>query len=109
MKSYKKYDYPLPFNVTYVLELEDDCWYVGKTKNGNIDKRLVQHFTQCGAAGWTYTHKPIKVNRVIKGDRELECTQKLCKKYGEDKVRGANFVKVKDPSWSHKQNLCTAS
>ena len=100
--NYVLYDYPYPFEVTYILKLEDECWYVGKTKNGNINKRLNQHFT-IGGAGWTKWHKPISVHSVLKGDRELEITKKLCKKYGEDKVRGANFVKCEDPSWKHKQ------
>ena len=95
-------DYSYNFKVTYIIQLEDDCWYVGKTKNGNINNRLTQHLTQCGGSGWTYTHKPLSVYRVLKGDRELEVTKKLCERHGEDKVRGANFVKVKDPSWNHK-------
>lgn len=98
-------DYPLNFKVTYILQLENDCWYVGVTKNGKVNHRLTQHMTQCGGSGWTYTHKPIKVHRVLKGDREKEVTLKLIERHGKDKVRGSDFVKVHDPSWSHKQKV----
>ena len=100
--DYIRKDYPFNSYVTYILQLEDDCWYVGRSKNGKVNHRINQHMTQCGGSGWTYTHKPINVHRVLKGDREIEVTKELIKRHGKDKVRGANFVKVKDPSWSHK-------
>ena len=97
-------DYPYNFKITYILQLEDDCWYVGRTKNGKVNDRITQHMTQCGGSGWTYTHKPVKVHRVLKGDREREVTLKLIERHGKDKVRGSNFVKVYKPSWSHKHD-----
>ena len=98
--SYVIEDYPYTFNVTYVLKLEDDCWYVGKTKNSNIDKRVEQHLTQCGTAGWCYKHKPIKVQKIFRGDREEEITRKMIDKFGKDYVRGSRYVKVDNPDWN---------
>ena len=99
--DYSLSDYPISFYVTYIIKLEHDCWYVGRTKNGSLNKRLTQHLTQCGTSGWCYTHKPIQVYRILKGDREKEITKKLIAKYGEDKVRGSSFVKVIEPSWDN--------
>ena len=100
--NYSISNYPLPFKVTYIIKLEDDCWYVGRATNGTVNKRVNQHLTQCGASGWCYTHKPISVYKILKGDREEEVTKKYIDRYGADKVRGSVFVKVKDPSWDHK-------
>ena len=99
---YKLPSYPLNFYVTYILQLENDCWYVGRTKNGKVNERINNHLNQCATAGWCFVHKPIKVHRVLKGDRETEVTKKMIDKYGEDKVRGGVFVKVHNPSWDHK-------
>ena len=97
--NYSLPNYPSTFKVTYVIQLEDSCWYIGRATNGTVSKRVNQHLTQCGAAGWCNVHKPIKVHKVLKGDREEEVTRKYIDRYGADKVRGSAFVKVKDPSW----------
>ena len=99
------YCLPIPYNfkVTYILKLEDNCWYVGITKNGKINERLNNHLSY-GASGWTKIHKPINVYKVVKGDREEEITKKLIAKYGFDKVRGWNYVKVNNPSFDELPN-----
>ena len=102
--SYKVNDYPLNFKVTYILKLEDDCWYVGRMNNGLVDKRINQHFTSYGA-GWTHVHKPIAVHAVLAGDREKEVTKTLIKRHGKDKVRGSDYVKVKAPSWKPQPTM----
>lgn len=98
MYHYHFNNYPLNNTVTYILMLEDNCWYVGITKNGKVNSRLKNHFDYGGAA-WTRIHKPIKVHRVLMGNREEEVTRKLIERHGEDYVRGHNFVQVKNPSF----------
>lgn len=94
------YSLPIPLNskVTYVLQLEHSCWYVGVSKNGSLNKRLSKHFSH-GASGWTIIHKPIKVSFVVKSDHEERLTRSLIAQYGTDKVRGWNYVKVHNPSF----------
>ena len=41
-------------NTVYILKLEDNKYYVGKTKN--INKRILDHFTDCGSE-WTRKYK----------------------------------------------------
>lgn len=85
---------PLNNDYTYILKLEDDCWYVGISKD--VDKRFKQHCLMCGAR-WTMQHKPIAIHRVFEGNREQEITLRMMDKYGRDKVRGFVWVDVDDP------------
>ena len=79
----------------YVLELEDDCYYVGITMNLNL--RLAQHWAGNGSK-WTGLHKPRRVVEIFVDDatlaKENEVTQLYKTKYGDDKVRGGFWVKV---------------
>jgi predicted GIY-YIG superfamily endonuclease len=75
--------------MVYVLELEDDCWYVGITHNLNM--RYAQHLSGDGAL-WTKMHRPKRIYDVYVEDAtfklENEVTRKFIEVYGEDKVRG---------------------
>jgi len=95
MRNYLIQNYPFNFYVTYVLRLEGDNYYVGRTKNGKINARINQH--KVGSAGWTFVHKFCEVVGVYKGDIEKEKTLELRKLYGKDKVRGYVWVKTDDP------------
>ena len=77
----------------YVLELEDDCLYVGYTANPEI--RLATHFLGRGAQ-WTILHKPIGIKSIQPGDTQLEncLTLALMCKYGWKKVRGGIYLDV---------------
>ena len=91
----------------YVLELEDDCWYVGISKDP--DKRVHDHGTIKGAK-WTFKHKPLQpVEDHIQifdlgryrtlAECELEedmVTEGLQKKFGLNKVRGGYTIFCKD-------------
>ena len=90
----------------YVLKLEDDCWYVGISKNPI--KRAHVHGTILGAA-WTYKHKPlqpVEENLMVfdMGDRELsecelhedEVTELMQEEFGLNNVRGGYTVFCKD-------------
>lgn len=83
----------------YVLELEDDCWYVGITHNLNF--RLAQHMAG-GGARWTKLHKPLRVAEVIFKDASLALenatTKEYMERYGEENVRGGSWCRVKKSS-----------
>jgi len=81
------------FPLLYVLKLEDGCWYVGISLN--INQRLSQHFSGCGAK-WTKLHKPVEVVEIkypATIDDENAVTRKYISLYGLDKVRGGSYCK----------------
>ena len=78
----------------YVLQLEDNKWYVGKTTD--IKKRFTQHQTGQGSA-WTKSYKPVKIveTRRLKDQYdETNTTKDYMKKYGIDNVRGGSYSQV---------------
>lgn len=82
------------FNI-YVLELEDNKYYIGKTKDTHT--RIKRHFNGRGAE-FTKKYKPIKVEKIyFNCDDELKYTLKYMNKYGIENVRGGPFVKIKLP------------
>jgi len=87
--------------IVYVLELEDNCWYVGITHNLNL--RFAQHMAGDGAR-WTKEHKPIRIFDVYSEDASLqlenEVTLAFIKEYGGDKVRGGSWC-YKTPKGKH--------
>ena len=81
-------------SILYVLQLEDDKWYVGKTDD--IVKRFEQHKTGKGSA-WTKLYKPIKISEtrpITSIHDETNVTKDLMKKYGVSNVRGGAYTQV---------------
>ena len=82
--------YPL----IYVLELEENKWYVGITTNLNY--RWGQHLSGEGAK-WTRLHKPKRIVEIYSDncDRKLEdeVTKKYVERYGRENVRGGSWTK----------------
>jgi len=83
-------------SLVYVLELEDDCWYVGVTSH--LNSRLAEHFGlqgRCKGANWTSQHKPLAIHEVVVGDyqTENEMTEEYIAMYGADKVQGGKYIK----------------
>lgn len=78
----------------YVLELEDDCFYIGITYNLNL--RIAQHLSGTGA-GWTKMHKPVKIVEVFYDgctrQKEDEITKRYVDIYGAECVRGGSWTK----------------
>lgn len=75
----------------YVLHLEDDYWYVGRTTN--VERRVKDHFDGRGAS-WTQRHKPIELvmERDVVGLFDEDNKVKgLMIQYGIDKVRGGTY------------------
>lgn len=78
----------------YVLKLQHDKYYVGKTSNPYF--RVESHFNSEGSE-WTKINKPVKLLELIEGDDydEDKYTKKYMDKYGIDNVRGGSYTSVK--------------
>jgi predicted GIY-YIG superfamily endonuclease len=81
----------------YILQLENDKFYVGKTKNPQI--RIKDHFNQFGSY-WTKINKPEKILEIIEiNDKdnyeEDKYTFKYMEKYGIENVRGGSFCETR--------------
>ena len=75
----------------YVLKLEDNKYYVGKSTSPF--RRINQHFSAEGA-GWTKTYKPIDIHEVYHDKDnydEDKITIQYMKQYGIENVRGGSF------------------
>ena len=75
----------------YVLELENNKYYIGITKN--IVKRLKKHNNGNGSK-WTQIYKPIRCIEYFEysKEKEREYTIKYMKLYGWENVRGAGWT-----------------
>jgi predicted GIY-YIG superfamily endonuclease len=78
----------------YVLKLEREKWYIGKS--ANVERRYQQHLKGEGAK-WTFLHRPIQLvlKRPLKdSEDEDRTTQEFIKKYGAENVRGGSYCQV---------------
>jgi predicted GIY-YIG superfamily endonuclease len=86
----------VPMFFVYVLELEHNKWYVGKTFDlmARFDSHRQIEGTSKGAT-WTAFHKPLKAVRVIETTSlfdEDKYTKQYMALYGIDNVRGGSYV-----------------
>src|SRR3990170_8837053 len=75
----------------YILELENQKYYVGQTNNPQV--RIEQHQHGEGST-WTLKHKPIKVLSVVQSTSpfdENNTTKMMMIQYGIDSVRGGSY------------------
>jgi predicted GIY-YIG superfamily endonuclease len=78
----------------YVLELNNNKYYIGKTNC--FIRRYEEHKNGKGSI-WTRRYKPKQMIKVIECKymlHELETTLIYMKKYGIDNVRGASFCNI---------------
>jgi hypothetical protein len=78
----------------YILELENNFWYVGRSRN--CEKRFEEHQKGVGAK-WTKLHKPIRIFcSLLELDlnHETRLTIQLMIIYGADKVRGGIYNRL---------------
>ena len=78
----------------YVLKLQNNKYYVGKTSNPKI--RIESHCNMNGSE-WTKKYKPIKVLEIIPDCDDYDedkYTIQYMDKYGINNVRGGSFVKI---------------
>lgn len=77
----------------YVLKLEKNKFYVGKT--GNFFNRMEYH--RAGTCEWTQLYKPVDVVEVRQSVGEFDeeiTTKSYMKMYGIDNVRGAQYTQI---------------
>ncbi len=76
----------------YVIKLEDDYYYVGKTHN--VEQRFQDHLTGSGSR-WTTLHPPVELVETVAITNYFEEDQYV-KRYmaihGIDRVRGGSYV-----------------
>jgi len=85
----------------YVLELEQNKYYVGRTDkpldySTESFKRIEEHFKGKGSK-WTKEYKPIKILEIIQNCHpryEDYMTKILMDTYGEDNVRGGTYCRI---------------
>jgi predicted GIY-YIG superfamily endonuclease len=81
--------------ILYVLQLENNKYYIGITMNLNM--RIAQHFSGEGSK-WTKLHKPITIVEIqiknITEQLENEITLFYMRKYGWQSVRGGSYTKI---------------
>lgn len=77
----------------YILKLENECFYVGRTTD--LVHRFNAHKAGTGAA-WTKSHKPIGIIELQDDApyKELTTTLEYMSKYGISKVRGGPWCTV---------------
>jgi predicted GIY-YIG superfamily endonuclease len=78
----------------YILELADNKYYVGKTKD--LDKRYQQHLSGVGSK-WTEKHLPIRILTSYPNRDSFDedaYTKRYMAKYGIDNVRGGSYCQV---------------
>ncbi len=81
----------------YVLECEDNKWYVGKTND--VQRRFKQH-TEGKGSEWTREYAPIRIaetRQITSVHDENNVTKDLMKKYGIDNVRGGAYASIDLP------------
>lgn len=86
--------YENKMELLYVLKLEGEKYYVGKTDN--LNQRYLAHVSGSGAS-WTRTHKPVSIHEVrpVKDAYdESNATKEYMKKYGIDNVRGGPYCEL---------------
>ena len=91
-----------PIGYIYVLELDQNKYYIGKSNNpltrtGDHVASTIFDDKLCGGSGWTKMYKPLKILEIITSYSEFDedtNTLKYMKKHGVDNVRGGSFCEL---------------
>jgi hypothetical protein len=78
----------------YILKLENDKYYVGKTTNPDI--RINSHLNSNGSL-WTIKYKPLLIHQIIPDCDDYDedkYTRIYMDKYGINNVRGGSYVQI---------------
>jgi predicted GIY-YIG superfamily endonuclease len=85
--------------IVYALRLENDKWYIGKTRD--LEKRYQEHETGPGSS-WTSLHKPIDIEEKLEDASDFDedkLTKQYMAKYGINNVRGGSYVQLELNMW----------
>jgi hypothetical protein len=94
IRNYKIKEYLIKNMFIYVLKLESNKYYIGRTSNPEF--RLNQHNNSCGS-NWTNLHKPIELINIFNTSDnydEDKYTLKYMEIFGIDNVRGGSFCQI---------------
>jgi len=86
-------------DVLYVLRLQNEKWYIGRSSN--LERRFEQHMNGTGAK-WTVLHVPINIHEsrpLVSDEDEDLVTLEYMKQYGIYNVRGGSFCAVEFRPW----------
>lgn len=75
----------------YILALEHDCFYVGRSKN--VKMRIQAHFQGEGSS-WTQMHPVVNVVRIMPSqcnEEEDMWTKRLMRQHSIEQVRGGTY------------------
>ena len=78
----------------YILQLQDDCYYIGKSDN--VNDRIQQHIDGQGSV-WTKLHKVVKIENIINNIDNFDedkYVKRYMQQYGIDKVRGGSYSQI---------------
>lgn len=87
-------------NTIYVLQCENNKYYIGKTKRP-INDRLMEHFHNIGSE-FTKKYKPVSVVTILHNMDNFDedkITKQYMKLYGIDNVRGGTYCKLILPKY----------
>lgn len=101
----------IPLSYIYILELEQNKYYVGKTskpmsRTGEHLIASIHHEIGAQGAGWTGLYRPVRVLRVVVSYDEFDedfYTLRYMKEKGIDNVRGGSFCELN----LHNDNVMT--
>lgn len=82
--------------VIYILKLNNDKYYVGRSSMDNYQNRINSHFANKGAA-WTRKFGVLEIDKILLDSQpydETRYTLIYMEKYGIDNVRGAEFSRI---------------
>ena len=82
----------------YILQLENDNWYVGITERGT--DRLYEHFCGLGAK-WTKLHKPVTIHRVEYIGSNISSASAWEKKTTLEMMCQKGYKHVRGYQWCH--------
>ncbi len=79
----------------YVIELEDNKYYIGKSETPEL--RIENHMTQINCAEFTKKYKPLRIIEIIPNCDDFDedkITLQYMNKYRINNVRGGSFSQI---------------
>lgn len=84
--------------IGYILQLENDNWYVGITFRGT--ERLYEHLCGLGAK-WTKLHKPVTIHKIEYIGPDITSASSWEKETTLSYMEEKGYKKVRGYTWCH--------